>query len=144
MCEEDLRIMHLMDELHMEDPCRGTRRIFDEFLEKGVLIGRDKGRGSMQAMRIKSVYCLPSTTVADATKYKFPYLLRELTIERRNQGMGRGHHLRTRRWGFPPHGGVGDDRSVQPLHPELEHLQQHGGRMGDGHDHRGHHLARKA
>jgi len=84
MCEEDLRIMHLMDELHMEDPCRGTRRIFDEFLEKGVLIGRDKGRGSMQAMRIKSVYCLPSTTVADATKYKFTYLLRDLKIVRRN------------------------------------------------------------
>jgi len=46
MCEEDLRIMRLMDGLHMEDPCRGARRISDEFLEKGVLIGRDKGRGT--------------------------------------------------------------------------------------------------
>ena len=85
MCEEDLRIMRLMDELHMEDPCRGTRRLSDELLEKGVMIGRDKVRRLMQAMRIKAVYCVPRTTVADATKYKFPYLLRDLKIARRNQ-----------------------------------------------------------
>ncbi|MGB6046873.1 MAG: IS3 family transposase, partial [Flavobacteriales bacterium] len=55
MYEEDLRIMRLMDELHMEDPCRGTRRLVDELLEKGVQIGRDKVRRLMQAMRIKAV-----------------------------------------------------------------------------------------
>ena len=85
MCAEDLRIMRLMDELHMEDPCRGTRRLADELEEKGVMIGRDKVRRLMQAMRIKAVYCVPRTTVADATKYKFPYLLRDLKIARRNQ-----------------------------------------------------------
>jgi len=85
MCEEDLRIMRLMDELHMEDACRGTRRLADELLEKGVMIGRDKVRRLMQAMRIKAVYCVPRTTVADATKYKFPYLLRDLEITKRNQ-----------------------------------------------------------
>lgn len=83
--EEDLRIMRLMDELHLEDPCRGTRRLADELLEKGVDIGRDKVRRLMQAMRIKAVYCVPRTTVADKTKYKFPYLLRDLKITKRNQ-----------------------------------------------------------
>jgi putative transposase len=85
MCEQDLRIMRLMDELHLEDPCRGTRRLVDELLEKGVKIGRDKVRRLMRAMRIKAVYCVPRTTVIDKTKYKFPYLLRDLKIERRNQ-----------------------------------------------------------
>jgi putative transposase len=85
VCAEDLRIMRLMDELHLEDPCRGTRRLVDELLEKGVQIGRDKVRRLMQAMRIKAVYCAPRTTVADATKYKFPYLLRDLPITKRNQ-----------------------------------------------------------
>jgi len=85
VCEEDLRIMRLMDELHMEDPCRGTRRLSDELLDKGVKAGRDKVRRLMQAMRIKAVYCVPRTTVADATKYKFPYLLRDLPITKRNQ-----------------------------------------------------------
>jgi len=88
MCEEDLRIMRLMDELHMEDPCRGTRRLADELLEKGVEIGRDKVRRLMQAMRIKAVYCVPRTTVADKTKYKFPYLLRDLKITKKNQAWG--------------------------------------------------------
>ncbi len=85
MHEEDLRIMRLMDELHMEDPCRGTRRLADELMEKGVKIGRDKVRRLMRAMRIKAVYCVPRTTVTDKTKYKFPYLLRGLKIERSNQ-----------------------------------------------------------
>jgi putative transposase len=85
MCEEDLRIMRLMDELHMEDPCRGTRRLADELQDIGVMIGRDKVRRLMQAMRIKAVYCVPRTTVADKTKYKFPYLLRDLKITRKNQ-----------------------------------------------------------
>ena len=88
MCEEDLRIMRLMDELHMEDPCRGTRRLVDELIEKGVMIGRDKVRRLMQAMRIKAVYCVPRTTVADKTKYKFPYLLRDLKITKKNQVWG--------------------------------------------------------
>jgi putative transposase len=85
MHAEDLRIMRLMDELHMEDPTRGTRRLVDELLDKGVKLGRDKVRRLMQAMRIKAVYCIPRTTVVDATKYKFPYLLRGLKIKHRNQ-----------------------------------------------------------
>jgi putative transposase len=85
MLEEDLRIMRLLDDLHTEDPCRGTRRLADELLEKGVDIGRDKVRRLMQAMRIKAVYCVPRTTVIDATKYKHPYLLRDLEINRKNQ-----------------------------------------------------------
>lgn len=85
MREEDLHIMRLMDELHMEDPCRGTRRLVDELLEKGVRAGRGKVRRLMRAMRIKAVYCVPRTTVADKTKYKFPYLLRGLKITRPNQ-----------------------------------------------------------
>ena len=57
----------------------------DELLEKGVQVGRGKVRRLMKAMRIKAVYCVPRTTVADKTKYKFPYLLRGLKITRSNQ-----------------------------------------------------------
>jgi len=120
LCEEDLRIMRFMDELHMEDRRRGTRRLSYELLEKGVMIGRDKVRRSMQLMRIKAVYCVPRTTAADATKYKFPYLLRELKIEHRNQVWAVDITYVPICGGLPPYGGVGGDRSVQPLHPELE------------------------
>lgn len=80
--------MRLMDELHLQDPTRGTRRLVDELVAKGVMIGRDKVRRLMQAMRIKAVYCVPRTTVSDATKYKHPYLLRDLKVTRRNQVWG--------------------------------------------------------
>lgn len=86
--EQDLRIMRLMDELHLEDPTRGTRRLVDELLDKDVMIGRDKVRRLMEAMRIKAVYCVPRTTVIDAAKYKHPYLLRDLKITKKNQVWG--------------------------------------------------------
>lgn len=35
-------------------------------------------------MRLKTVYCLPRTTISDPAKYKFPYLLRNLRIDRPN------------------------------------------------------------
>jgi putative transposase len=39
----------------------------------------------MQKMRIRTVYCRPRTTVIDAAKYKYPYLLRNMVIDRPNQ-----------------------------------------------------------
>lgn len=85
ICSADLGIMRLMDELHLEDATRGTRRLSDELLDRGVDAGREKVRQLMRIMRIKAVYCVPRTTVIDATKYKFPYLLRNLKIARSNQ-----------------------------------------------------------
>jgi putative transposase len=86
--EEDLRIMRLMEGLHLEDPTRGTRRMSDDLEDHGVFIGRDRARTLMRLMRMKCVYRRPRTTVIDATKYKQPYLLRGLTIERPHQVWG--------------------------------------------------------
>lgn len=83
--EEDLRIMRIMDEMYLEDPTRGTRRYSADLVQEGVHIGRDKARSLMRIMGIEAMYCRPRTTVCDPTKYKFPYLLRGLKIERSNQ-----------------------------------------------------------
>lgn len=82
---EDLRIMRLMEGLYLEDPTRGTRRMSDELGDLGVQAGRDKVRTLMQRMRMKCVYRRPRTTVIDAAKYKHPYLLRGLKIDRPHQ-----------------------------------------------------------
>lgn len=74
--------MRHMEGLHLEDPTRGTRRMSDELMDLGVKAGRDKVRTLMQRMRMKCVYRRPRTTVIDATKYKHPYLLRGLKVER--------------------------------------------------------------
>jgi putative transposase len=83
--DEDLSIMRIMDELYLEDPTRGTRRYFKDLKLQGVFIGRDKARTLMQIMGIYAIYCKPRTTVIDPAKYKYPYLLRGLTIDRPNQ-----------------------------------------------------------
>jgi putative transposase len=82
---ENLIIMRIMDEMYLEDPTRGTRRYMDDLALKGILIGRDKVRSLMRIMNITSIYPKPRTTVIDPAKYKYPYLLRGLKIERPNQ-----------------------------------------------------------
>jgi len=86
--DRDLEIMKVMDALYMEDPARGTRRYRDDLRELGHVIGRDKVRSLMRIMGIEAIYCRPRTTVLDPTKYKFPYLLRGLEIDRPNQAWG--------------------------------------------------------
>lgn len=81
----NLSIMRIMDEMYLEDPTRGTRRYQADLALKGIEIGRDKARTFMQVMGIAAIYPKPRTTVIDATKYKYPYLLRGLKIKGPNQ-----------------------------------------------------------
>lgn len=83
--EADLRAMHQLDRLYLEDPTRGTRRMRNELRKLGFKIGRDHTRSLMQRMRLKTIYCRPRTTCIDSTSYKYPYLLRNLAINRINQ-----------------------------------------------------------
>lgn len=86
--ERDLQLMAELDRLHLEDPTRGTRRMRNELVKLGFKVGRCHVRTLMNVMRVKTVYCRPRTTIADPTKYKYPYLLRNLNIERPNQVWG--------------------------------------------------------
>jgi len=83
--EADLRIMRMMEGLYLEDPTRGQRRMVLELKDQGAQAGREKVRTLMQRMRMKCVYRRPHTTVIDRAKYKHPYLLRGLKIERAHQ-----------------------------------------------------------
>jgi putative transposase len=82
--DKDLTIMRKIDELYLEDPTRGTRRYCDDLALEGVLIGRAKARTLMTLMDIHAIYCKPKTTLADKRHYKYPYLLRNLSITHAN------------------------------------------------------------
>jgi putative transposase len=71
--------------LYLEDPTRGTRRMARELRKLGYETGRCHVRSLMRIMRLKTVYCMPRTTISDPAKYKYPYLLRNLRIDRPNQ-----------------------------------------------------------
>lgn len=83
--DKDIGIMQELDMLYLEDPTRGTRRMAKELRKLGYRIGRCHVRRLMRIMRLKTVYCLPRTTISDPAKYKYPYLLRNLKINRPNQ-----------------------------------------------------------
>jgi putative transposase len=81
----DVRVMRRLDELHLEDPTRGTRRMSDELKRSGFDCGRDRTRTLMKLMRMKVVYRRPRTTIIDPAAYKYPYLLRNLEVVRNDQ-----------------------------------------------------------
>jgi putative transposase len=83
--EKDLTIMLDIDKLYTKDPSMGTRRISFMLQQKGYIIGRAHVRTLMKKMRIRVIYCHPRTTVINPTKYKYPYLLSNLKIDRSNQ-----------------------------------------------------------
>lgn len=82
--DKDLEIMQKLDMLYLEDPTRGTRRMYKELRKLGYNIGRCHVRSLMRIMRLKTVYCLPRNTISDPAKYKFLYLMRNLRIDRLN------------------------------------------------------------
>lgn len=83
--ERELQLMKSLDRLYFEDPTRGTHRKARELQKQGYHIGRYQVRTLMRIMRLKTVYCRPRTTNIDPTRYKYPYLLRNLSIQRPNQ-----------------------------------------------------------
>ena len=84
--EADRRVMRLMDELYLKDPCLGSRPLVT-LLEReyGILINRKRVRRLRQRMGLEAIWCRPRTTIPDRSHRKFPYLLRDLKIDRANQ-----------------------------------------------------------
>ena len=78
-------MMRELDTLHLEDPSRGTRRMRNELIKLCFKVGWRDVRTSMRIIRIITVYCLPRTTLIDPAKHKWPYVLRNVEINKPNQ-----------------------------------------------------------
>jgi putative transposase len=81
----DLALMRRLDELHLEHPHAGSRMLRDLLAAEGSNIGRRHVRTLMQRMGIEVVYRRPRTSTPAPGHKIFPYLLRDLAIERSNQ-----------------------------------------------------------
>src|SRR5262249_53527197 len=81
----DLALMRRLDELHLKHPHAGSRMLRDLLAAEGSKIGRRHVRTLMERVGIEAIYSRPRTSVP-ATGHKiFPYLHRELTLDRSNQ-----------------------------------------------------------
>ncbi len=83
--DDDLLTMRLIDELFTAWPFLGSRRIAFMLREKGYSINRKRVQRLMRKMGIAALGPKPRTTKPAPGHKIFPYLLRNLAIDRPNQ-----------------------------------------------------------
>jgi putative transposase len=82
---DDLAVMRRIDELHLELPFYGSRRMVFELNKEGRGVNRKRVRRLMRVMGIEALVPRPGTSKAAPGHRIYPYLLRGLTIAEPNQ-----------------------------------------------------------
>ncbi|MBA4142990.1 MAG: IS3 family transposase [Nitrosospira sp.] len=77
--------MRRIDELHLEHPFMGARMLRDQLNREGFDIGRRQAGTMMKRMGMEAIYRKPGTSNKHPGHEIYPYLLRNLTIDRANQ-----------------------------------------------------------
>ena len=83
--EADLRLMRRLDELHLEHPFLGARKLARLLKNEGFAVGRRHVSTLMRCMGIEAIYRKPRTSLPDKAHRIYPYLLTGVAIERANQ-----------------------------------------------------------
>ena len=85
VCPADLRLMRRIDELHLQYPFFGARRLAKMLQRDGFEIGRRRVGTLMRLMGIEAIYRKKRTSIPGKGHRIYPYLLSNLAIERPNQ-----------------------------------------------------------
>jgi putative transposase len=83
--EGELALMRRIDKIHLKLPLYGSRRIRDQLQREGYKVNRKKVQRLMHLMGISALYPKRRTSLPGRGHKIYPYLLRDLTIERPNQ-----------------------------------------------------------
>ncbi len=78
-------LMRQIDKLHLEYPFAGSRMLRDFLRQDGIKVGRKHVATLMKRMGVEALYRKPRTTKPGAGHRIYPYLLRNLKIDRPNQ-----------------------------------------------------------
>lgn len=82
----DLAVMRLIDEIYLENPTMGSRRMSKEITKTHkIKVGRLKVRRLMREMCISAIYPKKNLSKKNSEHKIYPYLLRNLSIDRVNQ-----------------------------------------------------------
>jgi putative transposase len=81
----DLALMRRIDELHLAHPFLGSRRLAQMLKRDGIKLGRLHVATLMRLMGIEAIYRKRRTTIPEQGHTIYPYLLREVVIDRPNQ-----------------------------------------------------------
>lgn len=82
----DIDMMRKLDELHLKRPFKGSRRLRDDLWDNyGLQVNRKRVQRLMRLMGIRALHPGAKTTRPNPKHKVYPYLLRELEINRVNQ-----------------------------------------------------------
>ena len=81
----NLELMRLIDAQFLETPWYGSRQMARHLCREGYTVGRKRVRRLMARMGLAPILQRPRTTVPHPEHRVFPYLLRDLAVERPNQ-----------------------------------------------------------
>ena len=83
---DDIDLVRKLDELHLRRPFKGSRRLRDDLWDNhGLHVNRKRVQRLMRLMGIRALYPGTKTTRPNPQHKIYPYLLRELEINRVNQ-----------------------------------------------------------
>jgi putative transposase len=82
---EELELLKRLDEIFTENPMYGSRRMQVMLEREGLRVGRRRIRSLMRKLGLWAVTPRPDTSRPHPAHKIYPYLLRELVIERPNQ-----------------------------------------------------------
>lgn len=83
--EEDLKLMRLIDEQFLKTPTWGSRSMRSHLRRLGYKVNRKRVQRLMRIMGLEPIYPKPRTSRPHPDHKVYPYLLRDLTIDRPNQ-----------------------------------------------------------
>ena len=83
--EQDLMLMRLIDEIYLQWPFYGSRRMVGALEDRGHHVNRKRVQRLMRLMDLQALYPRRRTSQPGKGHTIYPYLLRELPIERANQ-----------------------------------------------------------
>lgn len=83
--ESDVIIMNEMCDIYMKCPFYGYRRMTVILKRNGYVINHKRARRLMKMARLKAVYPLKKTITKNKEHIVYPYLLKNMTINRPNQ-----------------------------------------------------------
>lgn len=83
--EINLELMKVIDKEYQKYPFYGVPRMTQHLIRKGYSINEKRIYRLYRVMALRAIYPQPKTSTPDNANEKYPYLLRNLIINRRNQ-----------------------------------------------------------
>ncbi len=82
---ENLALMRRIDEQFLKCPYYGSRQMARHLRREGIGVGRHRMRRLMRLMGLEAIYRAPRTSTPHPAHRVYPYLLRDVRVERPDQ-----------------------------------------------------------